>query len=263
LKGLIPWFASPPSLPSLPASPGAAYSLRSGTDTWYVFEGEAHVIIFRGRSGPDGERIAYRAPIHAVFFEQLLDTMDPLGRIDEEVVYWFDVFRGEPLPELLSGGAITDAGIAMYAARMIHRADGHPFPYTQKQGIPIEVMQYHALKHFGREIAQWDGSYYLRPGGTTVGWHGYSYNSGLWLVLKSMAQLPDGSYDGLFNAYHIQDSFWGFDVEHDGQWAYGFREYLLTGNNGIYPEPFLLRLHFSLGDDETGRYIVYHKAEFP
>jgi hypothetical protein len=239
----------------------SAFTVRQWGNTWYFSVTGNRAWIAYDSTGHDGKTLAYSAPAEIIAdFIACLDTMTPLGQIDEDAAFWFDAFRGEPLPELLDGGGITYAGMAMYALQMFLRDNEYTLPCGETAGIPIETMQFYARRHFGRDIARWEGPFYLRAGGTAVGWHGYSYHSSRYLVPRTVEQRPDGSYDALFDMYALSDGDWTEAADH--YWR-AIREYLLTGNDDwLYP-PRPLRLRFSLMFDDGGPYIVYHEAEFP
>jgi len=74
------------------------------------------------------------------------------------------------------------------------------------------------------------------------------------MILRSMEELLDRSQIALFDVYDITGA--------EGPHRYGLREYLLTGNTAMYPQPSVLRLRFFSGFDDNGRYIEIVEANW-
>jgi hypothetical protein len=241
------------------------YSIRTRGDTWAIAHwDDDHVIINPAKTCSDcpiDTKCNFLAPVAVLEeFSEFVASMTPLpGTMDMATSNWFDLFRWEPTAELLCQPTITDVTLFQYAAIQLvlaGRSDRHD------DGYLIEDIQKMALRHFGREIADWEGLNRSADGTRARGMY-FSFNNFVYLVPWSIERRPDGSYDGYFDAYNISDSWW-WDLASDSDHPlyYGLREHLLTGNTEMYPEPQELWMHFSVVFGDGAPYFVYHEISF-
>jgi beta-lactamase regulating signal transducer with metallopeptidase domain len=121
-----------------------------------------------------------------------------------EMKWYYQMFRNDAAFRILGSksGDITDDQMATYAIlKMDH--------YSYEDGNTKEEYNAITQKHFGRNIANFNnGSTETIPGTNKIRATGWSYNNGMYVIVKDIRDNGDGSMTGDFYCVDISDSHW-------------------------------------------------------
>ena len=191
---------------------------------------------------------AFRSFAPLSLIDQIADFMDglsPLGVVDNTAEYYYDLFRQETGLEWLIGWATEDGSFC--ADQLI--------PFAARRALAYEFSEPHITltkeeiieRHFGLPCPDTEIS-------------GRDCHNSAYLVLEEETIDESGIITGIFKCYFTPESYWMDDVLPDEQMA-RIKEYLLTGNDEDFPEPFLVEIVFEdRFDTETQTSYVFYRS---
>lgn len=140
----------------------------------------------------------------------------------------------------------TDDALAAYAIMSMD-------DYSYEKGNPKEEYDAITEKYFGRKIKNFNNSMSeVIPGTNRVRATGWSFDSGVYMILKSLIEEPDSSKIAEFYVLNLSDSLFMQKTE------YETKKDLLSGNFSKYGHPFIMKMKFEEKTDEKGNmYLKY------
>ncbi len=203
-----------------------------------------------GTSAEDGENVVTSteddeavksAENDEVVFNEVLEKYYDYFRENNQIVVLLDYPYNE--------NGFTDDAMAAFAIMSLEN-------YDYEKGNTME--EYHAIteKYFGRRIENFNNSMSeIIPRTNMVRATGWSFNSSVFMILKSLVDEPDGSKTAEFYTLNISDSVF---TNLPQKTAEEMKRDLLSGNFSVYGEPFITRLKFEEKTDENGNmYLKY------
>lgn len=170
---------------------------------------------------------------------------------DETLERYYDYFdeHQEIIPLLESNeSGFTDALLATSAIMRFSE-------YNGDDGITREELNAITRKYFGREIQNFrNGRTEIDPQTGQIIVAGFSYDSHLHMVLKSLKDNGDGTKTAEFYALNISDSFWS---EENILTMRSVKSNLLAGDFASYGKPDIVEIVFQEIDTEGDYYLRF------
>lgn len=153
----------------------------------------------------------------------------------------------------------TDDVLAAYAIMSMD-------DYSYEKGNPKEEYDAITEKYFGKKIKNFNNSMSeVIPGTNMVRAIGFSFDSIVYMILKSITEEPDGSKTAEFYTLNISDStLMDFSPQKTNE---EIKKDLLSGNFSEYGHPFIVKMKFEEKADANGKmylkYLEIKKADVP
>lgn len=246
----------------------ASYDLAGNRIDVNPWPGEEHCLI-NCFPAEGGVRRYWGSPSVLEDMQAFIESLSPLGYIDNTAKTYYDLFRADHgfdclIALITPDGSISDDQMSAYVIETMAYAG----LYEYDIGIPVSEFDAVTQKHFGRTIGNLDNSMTKPVEGTdsftATGW---DVPYGIYPVLSGEPQEDEnGVVTAQFLCYALDDSLWWDDTF--DQFKLDHRdEYLLTGNDGDFPEPQLVEIVFEIRQDfvenegYSSPYVVYHSLK--
>ncbi|MDD2212247.1 MAG: hypothetical protein PHV56_04670 [Clostridia bacterium] len=168
--------------------------------------------------------------------------------LDETVEKYYNYFRNnQQIVALLDQNGLTDDKLAAFAIMSFD-------DYDYEKGNTKEEYDVVTEKYFGRKIKNFNnGMSEIIPGTNMVRATGWSFDSGVYMILKSYKEEPSGIKNVEFYTFNISDSvFFDLPQKSDAE----IKNDLLSGNYSVYGNPFIVEMKFEEKTDENGNFYL-------
>lgn len=177
------------------------------------------------------------------------------GTTSQKTLWFFDYLLADSGFKVLGGedGRITDGQMAIYAIGKMNN-------YSYENGNTKEEYNVITQKYFGRNIEKFtgNGATKIIPGTDRIRATGWSFNSSMFAILKSLSRSSGGVYTGEFYCLNVSDSHW---QGAEGEFEKAKNE-LLNGDISSFADtPVTLKqVIFEEKQDEKGDTYLYYRS---
>lgn len=235
------------------------YSRDGSSLTVTYWDADSCLVVAKGGTAADNIYL-YHAPVSILdAYNDFMSGLTPLpGTAASTSEHYYDLFRADPGLVTLSGSPFTDDQLAAYAIQTM----AYQGRYDFEKGNSKEEFDAVTQKHFGLSIQNYDNSMSKTLDSGRVTATGWSFDSSVYMVLNGDPTGLDGIMTGTFQCYDFSDSLWT-DGEFPQEKLDHIKEYLLTGNDDDFPEPYLVEIAFEERFDEETQtpYVFYHSLK--